>query len=342
MKINIAGQDEYTQPVRVLIVGQSDVTKARFAATAPNALWVTANADSTMMSRLGVKYTSIASINDLLEVKLAVDRSSEERKELFGFDVDTLVFDSVDELQRRILDEHLLNDGRSETKIEDWSWVSKTFHNIFAAFGALETNLIFLTGVKDIPVSESETWIKPSLQGAFADQIHRYTTHSLLLRVNSTGEEPVSVSVDASEAEVHIQPETKKSENAFLVTRPVSYAEWIKDSTESLPFRLWLDFENDFNNIIALRDGNEPTTESDSISLDVSEKTEDDPEQQEQSESDISETTEAPSETEKASDSPICDECGAVIDSGNWVLLSSLRGWPNLCKKHFVAKQKNS
>lgn len=339
MIVKTAGREDVLEKARMLIVGQSDNAKRDFAATAPDALWVTATPDRRTLGRLNARYVDIHSLQDLLDVKVALDRSAEDIEELFGYPVKTVIFDSLEELQRVFLEEHLANEGRKETKIEDWGWVSKKFNNIFAGFSKLDVDLIVLSGVKDVPISESEVWVKPAIQGSFADQVHRYMNYSLYLHSN-TFEEAVEAPVtDAETVDGEVDLTTEKivtTQSAWLLCKPISYAQWINDSSETLPFKYELEFDRDFEKIIFHLSLLGKMLESSEQEIDPHQEEPETADENEPTDSDVS-SDDSNAEPEDQTDNPVCEVCGAAVES-NWLLLSEMKGWPPLCKKHFTAR----
>ena len=55
------------------MTGQNPVDRVRFAATAPNSLWVTASQDKTLFAHLGLNFLQVESLKDLLALKNALD-----------------------------------------------------------------------------------------------------------------------------------------------------------------------------------------------------------------------------------------------------------------------------
>ncbi len=109
MNINSAGTPSpYYVNLRMLVAGQAGSGKTRFAATFPNPIWADCRGGLMSVADKGVKSVKIGSEADLLELRLALDALTKEREERFGFPVDTLVLDTVDEFQRILLAERLV------------------------------------------------------------------------------------------------------------------------------------------------------------------------------------------------------------------------------------------
>ncbi|RTK93380.1 hypothetical protein EKI60_05945 [Candidatus Saccharibacteria bacterium] len=202
------------------------------------------------LALFGAKSVEITSEADLKALKVALTGSSEEREARFGFPVDTLVIDSVDELQRLLLTARLEEARRIETTGEDWSWISNRLNRIYTGISSLELNLISvsrLTTVYESPVS------KPNIQGSFGSQIHNYVEYAFMLDCLGINIDLTDVEVDLDDNSIHLDYNTPPTRT--LVTNPIASAPWVHDDTGTLPPFIDLTFENDFDTIVSSRAG---------------------------------------------------------------------------------------
>jgi hypothetical protein len=243
-ELRTAGGDEYPNRLRMLVVGPPGAGKTTLAASFPNPIFATAGGDLTTLSRIGtVPYVNVGSIKDLYYLKLALDRPTEEITELFGRKVETLVIDTVDELQRILLWEHVSNEGRTDTVAGDWGWIAERFHTIFQGLKQLDLHLLVLARTKDVHYSNDRVVIQPALGGAFAESVHKYVDVSAYLEAtrDATYEswvrrlDPQDVDVQRDEDQIKITPLSGDNVKRTLHVAPWPHLPWTNDKTASLP-----------------------------------------------------------------------------------------------------------
>lgn len=276
--VNFAGDKEIPENLKIMVAGPSGVGKDRFALTAPNPIWANCKAGLTTLALAGpVPFVNIESEQDLLNLKAALDGAPEERAERFGFPIETLVISTVDEFQRTLLLEKLTNDRKDEAGPGDWGWLGQRCNAIFDAISKLPLHVIMLVHVKQETDGE-RFWIKPQLQGAFVDQIGQYTDVSVLMKANSYLDPEINVETDSITINgitvgnaisfTSSGVENTINEDRYLISRPSESCDWVKDYTNTLPPIFELNFENDFDRILDLRD-QIVVNESQSVDIDI-------------------------------------------------------------------------
>lgn len=235
MQLNVSGSDQWPKYIRSLVVGQPGVGKTTFAAGFENPIFANTACGLTTLARIGnVPFVNILLESDLLDLKNALDRSPEEREKLFGRKVDTLVVDTVDELQRILLVERLASERRSEIEIKDWGWISDRLHAIFSGLCQLQMNIIFITHTKEVTVAES-TYIKPAIAGSFCEAIHGYVDMSLLMKPVASPANDMDVDqLTFNGMDLNMNLTLNADTSPVLFARPLPEAEWINDKTETL------------------------------------------------------------------------------------------------------------
>ena len=250
IEIKTAGHDEVSENIRLLVASSQGDLATRFALTAPNTLVASVGGSLIPLAESGAKYAAVKSETDLFNLKVALTGTAEERTARFGFQVDTLVIDTLDEFQRRILVERLRSQKRIDTNYEDWNWISQRLNAIYAGLNELDINVITITHLANIDETSA---VKPNIQGAFGTQIHNYVDYAFYLR---TGETVILASeveaVSETDNLVTFSSETSVSD-AFLVTQASDKAEWVHDNTRTLPAVIDLTFVNDFDIIVNAR-----------------------------------------------------------------------------------------
>ena len=293
-ELHTAGADEYPSRLRMLVVGAPGSGKTTLAASFPHAIFASSGGDLTTLSRSGsVPYVNVDTIKDLYLLKQALDRPAEERTELFGQRVDTLVIDTVDELQRLLLWEHVRNEGRTDTVAGDWGWIAERFHSIFTGFKQVDINLVILARTKDVQYGESKAVIQPALGGAFTESIHKY--------------------VDISAYLYALPDATDEDIERTLRFAPLGYVPWANDKTGILPLTMPSSYETLLNILEQFRSVELPESSIRTVEIPqpVPEESED---------------------AEPSAENYVCDSCTTEFSEKTWSDLSNAKFKKTLCK----------
>ena len=322
IQINTSGSNEYPNYLRILVAGQPGVGKTFFASKFPNPLWINAGCGISTLARIGdIPYINVSNEMDLFAVKQLLDRDSKGRESLIGRPVDTLVVDTVDELQRLLLVERLKNEKRSETKMEDWGWLNSRFHAIFAGLVQLPVNVVFVSHTKDVNVGD-DTIFKPALAGQFCEHIHEYVDMSLWMRA-STFKMPEleDINVDGS-SELQLSVSVKPTVSRWLLTTPFPEAEWVNDKTGTLPFSV--EITDDVFDVIQGHVRSAMLSKSSTFDVEIPEQA------TEVVEEPVVEQTEDLVVTPNVTDDK-CSSCGNDVGVKSWSDLSKMRFGVVLC-----------
>lgn len=326
----ITGRDDYPDRLRMLVVGPPGSGKTTLATGFPSPIFASAGDDLTTLARIAsVPCVKIRGIKDLYCLKLALDRPADDVTELFGRKVETLVIDTVDELQRILLWEHVSNEGRTDTVAGDWGWIAERFHSIFQGFKQLNINLVVLARTKDVHYTNDRAVIQPALGGAFAESIHKYvdvsafleatrdvTYESWLVRQNVD-----DLSLESSEDGDSREMQITDCSNVKRVLHfaPSSHLPWVNDKTASLPETLDATEPDLFLNIWAMMsDVDLPESETVTVEIPQTEPQQDN--------------------EDTASERFVCDSCTVEFTEKTWKDLSEMKFRKVLCgdcyKKH--------
>lgn len=222
LNISYTGAGEFPSKLRILLAGQAGVGKTTFASRFPNPLWVNAACGMTTLAKIGgVPYVNFSREMDLFAVKQMIESGSSE--EAIGLKVDTLVIDSIDEMQRILLSERLKSENRSETKLEDWGWLNNRLHAIFGGLSQLPVHIIYVCHTKEVTFFEN-TIFKPALSGQFCEHIHEYVDMSLLMHASTV---PQGIRPTDQESDFDVR--------RWVLSTPQFEAEWVHDKTGTLP-----------------------------------------------------------------------------------------------------------
>jgi hypothetical protein len=235
LKIRRTGSEEYGRYIKALLCGESGSGKTLTASTWPNPFYASAEGGLMSIADRNIPYAEIRSSPDLLKIKMLME-DSEMRNEYLKFPVETVVIDTIDEIQRILVRERLEETGQETMKLQDWGWLSEQMASIIRGFRNLPMNVVFTCHVKEVTDSDTgKVTFKPGLQGAIADQITGMVDLSLLLKSTTStvieNNQPVKV--------VH----------RALQTVPDYHHQWIKDRSGKLPSDFVINFKDDFQRI---------------------------------------------------------------------------------------------
>jgi hypothetical protein len=343
--VNVSGDAEFPSRVRALVVGQPGVGKTDLGTRFPNPLFVHAGSNLTTLAQIGdIPYVTFGAEKDLHNVKVALDRSAEEREALFGRPIDTLVIDTVDQIQRIMMAGRLARENRTDPEYTDWNWIANRLHAIFDTLYKLDVNLVILAHTKDVNIDPDRISFKPALAGAFCDGVHEYVDYSLLLHAQPAVAELVvngDASAEESDLEVHLDgiptilPYFGEVQESTTITRrtlhaaPRVEAEWVSDKTGTLPASIDVD-DDDF---FALLDVRPALVRSAMIEVDISKPVEAPPTAEEVVAEANGDITTEPSEY-------TCTNCATQFTEKTWADLSSMRFKEILCGTCYKEKDK--
>jgi len=218
--VRTAGHLEFHTKPRIFVAGSAGVRRTQFAASFPKPIVADCGANQSELALSGADYAIINSESDLFDLVLELEGDTSYQ---------TLVLDALDGFQDVLLDERLETEHRNELEAGDWKWLEGRLRTIFKRLKTLSQNLVVVGSIRDTMVRDA-TVFQPAIQGGFAYKISQYMTHMLWLRANTVdGEYP--------------------REDFYLLTRPVSEAEWVGNFTQSLPRIFPVDFKSDFDRI---------------------------------------------------------------------------------------------
>lgn len=233
LQLKRTGSAEYGQYLKVLLCGSPGSGKTRLSSTFPNPLYASAEGGLMSIADRNIPYLDIKSSTDLHGVKAVCDQDPGVRKELLGVPVDTIVIDTIDEIQRILIKERLEDTKKESLTLPDWGWLGEQMQALIRGFRNLDMNVVMTCHMKESTDSESgRMWFEPGLQGAIGKQIPAFVDLALLLR---TGTQTTIENGTAVKKTVR-----------FLVSAPDAHHDWIKDRSGKLPAEMLVDFDTDF------------------------------------------------------------------------------------------------
>ena len=218
LQVITAGAEDVSSYVRIVVSGAPGSGKTTFATTAPNVIWAAAAPGFSPLAKQGIRYVNIGNENDLFNLKLALEEGSVE--------ADTLVIDSVDELQRRLFIQKLKADNRNTIKNEDWNWVEAKMNGIFDSLSELPIHIIYITHTKDVGGFDGvEVKVKNNLMGSIANQIYKYVDYAVFIERKA----------QLTDLDLEGLPVVETEVTSTIRTKPTQKFPVVFDGSDSLP-----------------------------------------------------------------------------------------------------------
>lgn len=236
IKVQRTGAQDYGRYIKALICGNPGAGKTLISSTFPNPIYASAEGGLMSIADRNIPYVKVESSHDLLAIKHAVDQVPSVRQELLGFPVDTVVIDTIDEVQKILIRERLEETKKDSMTLPDWGWLGEQMQAIIRGFRNLDLNVVFTCHMKETQDNDSgRVWFEPGLQGAISKQISAYVDLALWLR-NQTRTKVI----DNATAVV---------QERQLVTRPDIAHDWVKDRSGKLPPEIDVNFVDDYQRL---------------------------------------------------------------------------------------------
>jgi hypothetical protein len=249
LKIKRAGADEYGRTLKLLLAGDPGSGKTRLASTFPNVFY--ANADAGMMSVVDRQppFVDVDSTETLTQLLQALRQTPKQRQQILGAPVSTVVVDTVDSIQKILIEERKKEQKKDALAISDWGWLGDQLRVLIRNFRNLDMNVIFTVHLKAVEDSESgQTFIKPGLQGQMGDEIAAYFDVCGLLKAS-----PITVVKDGRQTRVL---------QRLMQTGPDARHPWLKDRSGKLPVDFDIDLTTDGPKLLKVVFGGAPAAPS--------------------------------------------------------------------------------
>lgn len=243
IEIRHTGASDYGQYTKALICGDPGSGKTLISSTWPNPFFASAEGGLMSIADRNVPYAEVRALDDLVRIKNSLDQDADVREQVFGFKIDTVVIDTIDEVQQIMIRERLKNERIESMRLADWNWLNEQMTALIRGFRNLDMHVVFTCHLKEASDSETgKTWIKPGLQGGAADKIAAYVDLALVLKT-------------ALRTEM-VEEEAQRVMKRSLQTFPDPMHPWIKDRSGKLPQEFEVNFEDDFERLRSLIFGN--------------------------------------------------------------------------------------
>lgn len=255
MKIRITGSDDYSRLIKALIVGEPGSGKTLIASTFPKPFFVSAEGGLMSIAHKQIPFADVSSSDDLHKVKMLLE--NRVFAEANGLEIQTVVIDTIDEIQRILMSERMEAEKIDTFRIQDWGWLGEQMAAICRGFRNMPYHVVFTCHLKESKDDDTgSTYFRPALSGSIQEQLPGYVDLSMCIRV----QQEVKVEDDRA---VNVMKRK-------LITYPTKKFPFLKDRSGKLPKELDVDLANDFDtmNEIIYGDLNLPA----STELDIDEK----------------------------------------------------------------------
>ena len=300
LKIKRAGADEYGRTLKALIAGDPGSGKTRIASTFPNAFY--ANADAGMMSVVDrqVPFVDIDSTETLTQLLQALRQTPKQRQAILGAPVSTIVVDTLDSIQKILIEERKREQKKESLAISDWGWLGDQLRVLIRNFRNLDMNVIFTVHLKSVEDGDTgQTFIKPGLQGAMGDEIPAYVDVCGLLKAT-----PTTVVQDGKQVRVL---------QRLLQTGPDARHPWLKDRSGKLPVDFDVDLIQDGPRLLKAIYGGAPAAPSEMLT-ETTEAPQVEEKVEEKSEPKAKEVSRPKGRTSTETQQPVSEAPGAAVE----------------------------
>ena len=344
LTIRRTGRDDYSRFIKALIVGSPGAGKTLTSSTWRNPLIASAEGGLMSIADRNTPYVEVRDTETLFQLKIMLDQDPATREQHFGFRIDTVVIDTIDEIQKILIRERLDEGKKEAMELRDWGWLGEQMRSIIRGFRNLDLNVVLTCHMKESSDSESgRLYFVPAMQGAIGDELPALVDLALLLKAS-----PMTEIVDG---------EAKRVMALFLQTYPDHQHPWIKDRSGKLPAEFEINFTDDYQRMYdliygqveslptsqAVVTGNSAEIEDEVTVVDSAVVDKEDLVMETQVAIDepkpapkakVKEKTAAPApETQKI----ICESCDGVVENEDQADISRIRFRKVMCRECFVA-----
>lgn len=230
----------------VLLIGSPGSGKTKTPSSFPSPLYAAAEANLMSIEDKPIPVQRITTSEKLKELKAFLDQTPDVRQNLLGFPVETLVVDTVDEVQRILKAER--ERARRKWERDDWGWLAEELRALVRGLRLLTGNGMNVVCTVHIGEDKDEAkgtiYKKPALQGQMAGEIAQYFDVVGLLRM-----EMVTQVVNG---------QAITTPRRWMQTYPDEQWECLKDGSGKLPFDFPIDFETDYDRMYQAIYGSAP------------------------------------------------------------------------------------
>lgn len=232
MDLRITGAEDVAAHAKMLVVGTPGSGKTRLASTAPGVLYLDAEGRLMSVADRRIPALKITSLRDMEDAVTLLRDNPGDLEERMGRKIETVVVDTVDEIQR-IMQRDRCKERRIEIfEMDDWQWMNNELRGFLKAVVDLDFHIILnVHAYANRDEQYGRVWIIPELQGRMSNEITEMVDIAVALKsrvVNTNGDRQVV---------------------RYIQAHPDPNHEWIKDHTATLPIEVEMNFEDDLTTL---------------------------------------------------------------------------------------------
>lgn len=152
IQVKRTGMREYGMYMKALIVGPPGSGKTLTSSTWKNPIIASAEGGLMSIADRSTPYVEITSGEDLFQLKMLLENDPEIREEHLGFPVDTVIIDTIDEIQKILIRERLESTHNESMQLQDWGWLGEQMRAIIRGYRNLDLNVVMTCFAGETPV----------------------------------------------------------------------------------------------------------------------------------------------------------------------------------------------
>lgn len=237
--IQLTGDADYPKHIKALIAGNPGAGKTLFSSTAPKPFMLSAEGGTMSIYDRSVPYITVEKLGGIEGIRTLMDtlrQPADIRAEQLGLEPETFIIDTIDEVARLMMKEHLRSEGVANARIQDYGWLKDTLTAFVRAVRNLDLHVIMTCHLKSVSDGDGgpQKYL-PAIDGSFAEAIAGYVDLAFVLRNDLTTE--------------IVDGQAQRTVNRWLQTYPEPHYDWIKDRSGKLPQQIAVTFDGDFQRI---------------------------------------------------------------------------------------------
>lgn len=233
---------DFPKHIKALICGPAGSGKTLISTTFPNPWFLSAEGGLMSIIERDIPYTVLpdkkgtSTYDALQQVVMRLDQPPGVRLKQFGFPVDTLVIDTIDEVSRLLLSERKKKEHHDVATLQDYGWLKDTLTLFVQSLRAMDIHVVLTCHLKSKDINE-ESLIFPAIEGGFSERVADYVDLAMILKSG------IKTATGASG--------TTRVIERYLQTFPDSI-DWIKDRSGKLPQEFPVNFDDDYLRLATL------------------------------------------------------------------------------------------
>lgn len=238
LTIQRTGDVNYERWVKALICGDPGSGKTLISSTFPNPFYLTTEGLMMSVEDRNVPFHKITSMAEFEFALKMLQQKPSLRAKQFGFPVDTLIVDTIDDIAKMILRERMKAEKHDQATMQDYGHLKGQMETLVTALRNLNMNVVLTAHLKTKEVEGQFLGIVPAIPGSFSDEIAGYVDLALVLQTDLKT--------------VVVGTGTEKVLERYLLCMQDTKHKFIKDHSGKLPQRFPVNFEDDYARIVDL------------------------------------------------------------------------------------------